>query len=74
MRRSRALFPVLDSDYSADRTVEDGLVVVVAQLDYAVALAKRAVAGAEFTSCRIQQGLQLAIQSVRAERSAIQSA
>src|SRR4029077_10646119 len=64
-------FGCIDPENPPDRSVEDALVVIVAQLDDAIALAKGPVPGANFSPNGIQQVLQLAIQIVGAERTAI---
>src|SRR6266699_1790826 len=61
----------IDPENPADRSVEDALVVVVAQLDNAIALAKGPVTRADFAPNGIQQALQLSIQIMGPERAAI---
>src|SRR5712691_11958758 len=51
----------------ADLAVEDQLVVIVAQLDDAIAFTHSTIARAQLAPTRIQQLLQLAIQRLRAE-------
>ena len=56
----------IDPENPADRSVEDAFVIVVAQLDDAIALTKGPVTRANFPPDGIQQVLQLAIQIVSA--------
>ncbi len=61
----------VDRRDTSDLAVENQLVVVVAQLDHAVAHAERPVTGANFVAGRIQQRLQLMVERMSAERPAI---
>src|ERR1700730_17648611 len=61
----------IDRRDTPDRAVEHQLLVVVAQLDNAVALAQGAVARADLPPPRIYEVLQLTIQRMHPERPAI---
>src|ERR1700722_16271087 len=56
---------------AANRAVEDELIVIVAQLNHAIALAIASIAGAQLAPTGIKQALQFAFQGLRAARSGV---
>src|SRR5579875_356039 len=64
----------IDAHHAANIAVEDLLVIVVPELDYAIAFANFALAEPQLAPLRIEQLLQLAIEQMDAQRPSIHRA